>query len=312
MEQIARRFSPTWLVLLAKAGKLVSLLKVVKVTKVLVTASTMLVSMLAYDLIFDPWFSFGFVILLFVHEMGHVIALRRVGMETPAPVFIPFLGAAIFIKDFRDRVTEAYIGYGGPLLGTLGTLVCLVLWWFTEAKLMLGLTFIGAYLNLFNMLPVRPLDGGRITQVIGDNFKYLGFLALAVFTIYVGDPSLLVIWLLVMMDIRMPRWWRTRIGLILLIVMIVLFVNGYGERSLIADIIDIFLASMFIFTFFIIDSRGMPQELVEIAPYPAWSVRLRWLALYLGLTIGLWTLLAYTVEAHGPVTETAMMPNTMK
>ena len=84
-----------------KFGKL-ALLALPKL-KLLTTSGTMLVSVAAYSLIWGWRFAFGFVVLLFVHEMGHVIQLRREGIKASAPVFIPFLGAAVWAQVARGR-----------------------------------------------------------------------------------------------------------------------------------------------------------------------------------------------------------------
>ena len=81
----------------------------------------MLVSIVAYATIWGFWFAIGFVILLLVHEMGHVIALRREGIKASAPMFIPFMGAVITAKSLgEDALAEARVGLAGPILGSLG------------------------------------------------------------------------------------------------------------------------------------------------------------------------------------------------
>ncbi len=89
--------------------------------KLLTTAGTALVSVAAYSLFWGWQFAAGFVVLLFVHEMGHVIQLRREGIKASTPMFIPFLGAAIFSRSLGDNaLAEARVGLAGPVLGTLG------------------------------------------------------------------------------------------------------------------------------------------------------------------------------------------------
>ena len=84
----------------------------------------MLVSIAAYALIWGWSFAVGFVALLFVHEIGHVIQLRREGIQASAPMFIPFLGAVVTAKSMGDdAAAEARVGLAGPVLGTIGTLV---------------------------------------------------------------------------------------------------------------------------------------------------------------------------------------------
>lgn len=237
----------TSIIIATKFTKIVGLLKVAKFTKVLVTATSMLISALAYGVTFGPLFAVALVGMLFVHEMGHVIALRRKGYPTHAPVFIPFLGAAIFVPDMGDRETEAYIGYGGPLLGSLGAFACMAAWWVTGSLFLLFMAYLGLYINLVNMIPIRPLDGGRIMQVAGPYFKYIGLAALATWTLYLRQPSLIVLWLLVLMEIRFPLWWKPAIAVFLTVAMTVLFVEGYGPLDNAAQQVPWFLSAFDVF-----------------------------------------------------------------
>src|SRR3954470_20770259 len=104
--------------LLVKYGK-IALLFAGK-AKVLTTSGSMLASVAAYSLIWGWTFALGFVLLLLVHEMGHVIQLRREGVEASAPMFIPFLGAVIAARSFGgNALAEARVGLAGPILGSL-------------------------------------------------------------------------------------------------------------------------------------------------------------------------------------------------
>jgi Zn-dependent protease len=101
------------LVLAKFKGLALLLLKV----KVLGTALTMLVSIGAYALLFPVWFAVGIVVLIWVHEMGHVVQLRREGIPASAPMFIPFLGAFVAMKQMpKDALAEARVGLAGPVL----------------------------------------------------------------------------------------------------------------------------------------------------------------------------------------------------
>ena len=115
--------------LIAKFGVAIkALLVALPNLKLLVTAGTALVSVAAYSIFFGWWFAAGFVVLLFVHEMGHVIALRREGIRASAPMFIPFMGAAIFARSLGDNaLAEARVGLAGPILGSVGAAA--VAWW---------------------------------------------------------------------------------------------------------------------------------------------------------------------------------------
>src|SRR5438105_4257201 len=105
------------------------LLLLVPKLKLLTTAGTAFVSIAAYSLVFGWTFAVGFVVLLLVHEMGHVIQLRREGIKASAPMFIPFLGAVIGAKSLGDNaVAEARVGLAGPILGSIGSAACILVW----------------------------------------------------------------------------------------------------------------------------------------------------------------------------------------
>jgi Zn-dependent protease len=179
--------------LLAKFGK-AALLLLGKV-KFLGTAGTMLVSIAAYALIWGWKFGVAFVALILVHEMGHVIQLRREGVKASAPMFIPFLGAFVGMKQMpKDAGAEARVGLAGPVLGTVGTLVPLALFLATGNPFWQAVTFIGFFLNLFNLLPVLPLDGGRAMAALTPWMWAVGFLLfIAVAAIYPSPVMILVI-----------------------------------------------------------------------------------------------------------------------
>jgi Zn-dependent protease len=147
--------------------------------KLLTTAGTALISVAAYSLFFGWTFAVGFVVLLFVHEMGHVIALRREGIKASAPMFIPFLGALITAKSLGENaLAEARVGLAGPILGTIGAGACLVIGEVTNSDLFRALAYIGFFLNLFNLLPVVPLDGGRAMAAMAPWMWFVGLGAL--------------------------------------------------------------------------------------------------------------------------------------
>ena len=134
--------------------------------KLFVTAGTALVSVAAYSLFFGWWFAAGFVVLLFVHEMGHVIALRREGIKASAPMFVPFMGAVIISRSLGDNaLAEARVGLAGPILGSLGAAAVALVGELTGSSLLIALAYFGFFINLFNLLPVVPARrrpcGGR-------------------------------------------------------------------------------------------------------------------------------------------------------
>ncbi|HEU5062538.1 MAG TPA: site-2 protease family protein [Solirubrobacterales bacterium] len=175
-------------------GLFLALIKVKAVT----TLGTMFVSIAAYAVAFGWPFAVGFVLLIFVHEMGHVIQLRREGVEASAPVFIPFLGAVIWAKSLGDdAAAEARVGLAGPILGTVGTLVPLAVWLATGSDLWRALAYVGFFINLINLLPVLPLDGGRAMAVLGPKVWIAGILvAVAAAVVFLGPFMLLLVLLL--------------------------------------------------------------------------------------------------------------------
>jgi Zn-dependent protease len=144
---------------------LIPILKLLPV--ILKTGGTMLLSIWAYAMVWGWWFAAGFVILIFVHECGHLIAAKRLGLKVGAPVFIPFMGALIALKEApRNAWIEAQVGIGGPLLGTIGAAICYEISEFTGNNLFRALAYTGFFLNLFNLAPIGFLDGGRIVTAL--------------------------------------------------------------------------------------------------------------------------------------------------
>jgi Zn-dependent protease len=131
------------------------------------SGGTMLISIWAYALFFGWRFAVGFVLLMFVHECGHLIVARKFGLPVSAPVFIPFMGAFILLKDQpRNAWMEACVGIGGPMLGSLGALSCNSLGEIFNMPFLIALASTGYFLNLFNLMPVGFLDGGRIVTAL--------------------------------------------------------------------------------------------------------------------------------------------------
>jgi Zn-dependent protease len=168
-----------------------------KFGKLLLTGGSMLVSVFAYALLFGWRYAVGFVLLLFVHEMGHYIAARQRGLDVGAPTFIPFVGAWVELKDMpHDAETEAYVGLGGPLLGTIGALACYFLARDQNSNLLLAIAYSGFFLNLFNLIPLSPFDGGRITAVLSPRVWLLGVPVLVALFFWRPSPMLILMALL--------------------------------------------------------------------------------------------------------------------
>ena len=192
--------------LLAKFKGLALLLLKVKFVG---TAVTMVVSVGAYALLFPVWFAVGFVALIWIHEMGHVLQLRREGIEASAPMFVPFLGAFVAMKQMpKDVLAEARVGLAGPVLGSLGALGAWGIYVVTQEPLFLGLAYVGFFLNLFNLLPMLPLDGGRAIGALSPVFWLVG--VLGVVGLLFVNPNPILIFIAILGGMELWRRWRTR------------------------------------------------------------------------------------------------------
>jgi Zn-dependent protease len=191
---LKRRLGPVLAAIVAFIAKFKAILLLLPKLKLLTTVGTMLVSVAAYSFVFGWEFAAGFVVLLLVHEMGHVIALRREGIKASAPMFIPFLGAVISARSLGDNaLAEARVGLAGPILGSIGSAVCIVIWHATGNEIWRALAFTGFFLNLFNLLPVIPLDGGRAMAAMAPWMWFLGFAAMIPLALIFPNPIILLI-----------------------------------------------------------------------------------------------------------------------
>jgi Zn-dependent protease len=168
-----------------------------KFSKLLFSGGTMLLSLVIYASIFGWRYAAGFIALLFAHEMGHFAAARQRGLDVGLPTFIPFIGAWIALKEMpMNAETEAYIAVAGPFVGTLASFLCYFIAREHGSNLLLAVSYSGFFLNLFNLLPVSPLDGGRITGVLSPRIWLLGAPALVALMIYMPSPALVMVLIL--------------------------------------------------------------------------------------------------------------------
>lgn len=157
-----------------------------------------------YEIFFGHDCALGLIVALFCHEMGHVLAARIVGVRASLPYFLPMLGAVVCLKRRAvDCGSEAAIALGGPALGSIS--VCLLfaahLW--TGERTYLLWSYLAAWLNLINLLPCYPLDGGRIGDAVSRHMWYIG-IALTTICLYVWEH---IMFLLLLFG-ALWRWWR--------------------------------------------------------------------------------------------------------
>ena len=190
--------------LLLKFGKL--LLIALKGGKFAGTALSMIISIGAYTLLYGWPFAVGIVLLIFVHEMGHVIQLRREGMDASAPMFIPFFGAFVAMRDMpRNALVEARVGLAGPILGSVGALAVYGASVEFNSPFLRDLAFVGFFLNLFNLLPISPLDGGRAMAAVSPTAWIIGVIAITGLFVLSPNPILAIIALLAIFE-SWKRW----------------------------------------------------------------------------------------------------------
>ncbi|HTD06535.1 site-2 protease family protein [Undibacterium sp.] len=175
-----------------------------KLGKLWLTGGSMIISVIAYSWLFGWPYAVGFVLLMFFHEMGHYVAARQRGLNVGAPTFIPFVGAWVQLKDLpHDVETEAYIGFAGPITGTLAAIAC---YWYArtnDSSLVMAIAYSGFMLNLFNLIPISPLDGGRITAIISPKVWLAGVPLLIGMFLYRPSPMLILIAIMAYPQLKM-------------------------------------------------------------------------------------------------------------
>ena len=177
------------LAVLALKGK--TLLGLLKFGKIATTLFSMLAFIAADAALFGWKFGVGIAVSIFIHEMGHVVVNWRKGLKQSAPMFIPFLGAVIFVKGFPDDPTiQSESGAGGPAAGMLAALACLAIGLITKNPFWLALANIGFAINLFNLIPFPPLDGSHISTVFSPKIWDSVLITMLLFALKVPAPML--------------------------------------------------------------------------------------------------------------------------
>ncbi|MDQ2680064.1 MAG: site-2 protease family protein [Candidatus Eremiobacteraeota bacterium] len=173
--------------------------------KLFAFAGTFLLSIWFYALFWGWKFALVFVVLIAVHEFGHYFTMRFFGVPGSLPFFIPGLGALV---NMRGRPASAFheslIAFAGPFIGTLGSAVCAYIGFATNQPFWIAAAYLGFFLNLFNMAPVMPLDGGRIVGSISPRIWVAGLVlfVVAIFAFHIYNP---LIWLLIL--VSLPQVW---------------------------------------------------------------------------------------------------------
>jgi Zn-dependent protease len=170
-----------------------------------------LFSVVIYSLIFGWQFAIGLVVLLFVHEMGHAVVMKLKGIPIGGMIFIPLLGAAVIMKQMpRNAKDEAEVGIAGPIAGAIAAMVCLTLARENPDTVWAPLAYFGFFINLFNLIPIVPFDGGRVLGAIDRRIWIIGFIGLVAFQVWSwinGNHSL---FLLLFVILAATQLWTRR------------------------------------------------------------------------------------------------------
>ena len=209
LRELGRRLVAPFALLATLLAKFKGLALALFKLKIFATSASMLVSVGAYALIWGWKFGLGFVLLLLVHELGHVLELRRQGVPASAPLFIPFLGAVVGMKQMPANAwKEARVALAGPILGSLGALAAWIAGEATASTFLVALAFTGFFLNLFNLIPVVPLDGGRAVAALSPVLWAVGLAILVGLVLVWHNPIVLLI--LLVGGAELWRRWRER------------------------------------------------------------------------------------------------------
>jgi Zn-dependent protease len=188
------------LAILAKSKALLVAVKGMSAGKLLLSFGSML-AMVAFEAQRSGWlFGLGFVVMILIHELGHGYAIKREGLSAGYPIFIPFFGAMISLRGQpRNSLVEARIAIAGPVAGTVAALGATTLYLLTDARIYLAVAYSGYFLNLFNLVPMSPLDGGRVAQMFSRRMWLVG-LALLVGLFFLNpSPQLAIIGIFALM-----------------------------------------------------------------------------------------------------------------
>jgi Zn-dependent protease len=158
------------------------------------TFFSMLAAFGVYWTVFGAWFALGFVLSIYIHEMGHVAALLRYGVPATAPLFIPGLGAVIRLRQsFVNPREDARVGLAGPIWGCGAALACAGVYTLTDQPIWGALARVGAWINLFNLTPIWQLDGSRAFHSLTRSQRWLAVTAVATAWAFTEDGILILV-----------------------------------------------------------------------------------------------------------------------
>ncbi len=168
------------------------------------------VSIVVYSVFFGWQFAIGLVALLFLHEMGHALVMKIKGMPVGGMIFIPLLGAAVMMRQMpANAKDEAEVGIAGPIAGAIASSACLLLAQMSPMAhtIWAPLAYFGFFMNLFNLVPIVPFDGGRVLAAIDRRIWILGFVGLLAYQIYLWVTGNFSVFLLLFLILAATQLW---------------------------------------------------------------------------------------------------------
>lgn len=178
------------------------------------------ISLAAYTYMFSWPFALMIMAQLLIHEYGHIWAMKMTGIKTKGIYFIPFVGgAAVADEDFKTRKDEVFIAIMGPVFGFFCALLMYIIYFITLEPIFAAGASWMAMLNLFNLLPINPLDGGRIMKSIafsvhssiGIAFLALGILGAIFLAFYAHIWIFILVVILSSIELTLEIWLRKRL-----------------------------------------------------------------------------------------------------
>jgi Zn-dependent proteases len=167
-----------------------------------------LISIFFYSLIFGWPFAIGLVAILFLHEMGHALVMKLKGIPIGGLVFVPMLGAAVTMRRMpQSAKDEAEIGIAGPLAGAIVASLCLWFAYQDPVSIWAPLAYFGFFINLFNLIPVVPFDGGRVLAAVDRRAWIVGFVVLLGYQIWQWMQGSFNSFLLIFVIIAATQLW---------------------------------------------------------------------------------------------------------
>jgi Zn-dependent protease len=177
--------------------------------KSLKTSLSLILMIWAYSWLFGWPFAIMLVFLILVHELGHVAAAMMLGVRTSLPMFVPFIGAYVARGPTQDAWTAALIASGGPIAGTIIGWICLLLGLQYQANFLIAAASVSFVINIFNLIPVPPFDGGTMCAAISRWFWFLGLIILGLALIYFHSFYTSIFIIVIVFFMTLPQMQRT-------------------------------------------------------------------------------------------------------